>query len=61
MDRLQRWGQILYEGMATPFILIGIGHNECDGEVQTVLLENVTNSEVIQILREVADKMEAGG
>lgn len=59
--RLDRWGIILGNNESTPIVLVGVGHNNKEGDLHVVTCENMTDEAVakfmVQALEEMLEKL----
>lgn len=56
--RLGSWTEILVEHYATPFALVGVGHNDSSGELRVCMCEGIGDEAVAEILRAAADQID---
>jgi len=51
-DRLTRWARHFNKAMATPQIMIGVGHKgDAKGQMVVTAVENIPNEQLIAILK----------
>jgi len=57
-ERLGRWEKRLNENNSTPILLVGIGHQQVQGQVMILTTEDRTNTEIVIILKEALRQLE---
>lgn len=58
-DRVTKWAKRLIEGHATPFILIGFGHDHRQGRAITCLEDGVTVDQAVAYLEKTVQLLKA--
>jgi hypothetical protein len=57
-ERLDRWRRRLMEQHATPFLLLGIGHDHAAGKIVLCVPENVSDAMICATLRKALLELE---
>jgi len=49
-ERLERWRERLVQEHATPFLLLGLGHDQKSGQVVVVTTEGMTDEQTVMFV-----------
>lgn len=58
VERLGRWKNKLVDNHATPVMLLGVGHDHKEGELQICITEERTDQQIYLLLKEACRMME---
>jgi hypothetical protein len=59
-DRLSSWEKQLTGSHATPFILVGVGHDHVSGQLVVCTTEDRSNTDIILTLQAVIAELQKG-
>ncbi len=59
VERLSRWSGHLIDEHATPFLLIGFGHDQRSGDVVLCACEETDDTTIRQVLRGILRRLES--